>query len=289
MSATTAVGPTVVPEKKPARQSTEKKPKPKTREKSARVLPTERINFDKQLKLLLAYAAASANQTKAVKLEEVAPLAEMAETTASMANPFFCSIGLLSRSDSGGFMPVAEVISFLRAREWTPDTASYKLAPIIEASWFYEALKPRLTMSTMEEDTAITVLAEAAPAGPDYKRNLQMLIEYIVAAGLVQRDGTQLRLARQAPAPNTDGTVPRAEATRQGEAEPTLRNRVSSAYVKTAEGAIHFNVSAKVELEELATWPPQRINAFFNGIAAVMRAKAGIEQEIPAVEQTVGK
>jgi hypothetical protein len=297
MSASTVVGPAVVPntQSKPTptpKRAAEKKPKAKpkeARDRNARILPTERINFDKQLKLLLAYAAASANQTKVVRLEDVAPLAEMAETTISMANPFFGSIGLVTRTDSGGFIPAPEVISFLRARDWTPDTASHKLAPVIEASWFYQALRPRLVMGPMEEEVVITtVFAEAAAAGRDYRRNLQMLVEYVVASGLVQRDGSQLKLVCQSPAVPADPTTPRPEPTKQNENELPAKTRVATNFLKTADGAVLFNVSAKVDMQELATWPPQRINAFFNGIAAVMRAKAGVEQEIPAVEQTVG-
>lgn len=140
-------------------------------------------------------------------------------------------------------------------------------------------------MTPMEEEAAITTLGEKAGVGKEYRRNLQMLVEFVVASGLVQRDGSQLRLAGK-PAPAATDTGSRTEASKS-EPEPPNRSRVATVFTRTAEGAIHFNVSVKVEMAELATWPPQRINAFFNGIAAVMRAKAGVEQEIPAVEETI--
>ena len=39
----------------------------------------------------------------------------------------------------------------------------------------------------------------------------------------------------------------------------------------TSEGVIQFHVNIKVEMNELAGWQPERITAFLNGIARVLR------------------
>jgi len=295
MSATSTApaGPTVVQEilsKQENKQADEKKSKAKKKPARAathesrpnRLLPTERITVEKQLAILRAYAAASSHGSKTVKLEEVANVLGMATTTVSLANPFLTSVGLLSKTDAG-FMPASEVVSFLRAHEWNPETSSHKLGPIIERSWFFEAIKPRLSFGPTDEDAIVNVLGETTAAGPDYKKNLQMLTEFAIAAGLVQREGTQLRLAR--PSTSVSGeAIPKAEPNASAKTSDVdgaaSKKTISSVFQKTAEGAVHFNVSVKVEMEEFAGWQPDRIVAFFNGIAAVLRAKAGIEQEI---------
>jgi hypothetical protein len=279
-----ASGPAVVPDvssKQPVAKKSKSKPKDKAQRdtRPTKLLPTERITVDRQLAILRAYAAASSHGSKAVTLDEVAGVVGMATTTISLANPFLCSINLISKSDAG-FIPSGEVVSFLRAHEWNPDTSSHKLSPIIEHSWFFDAIKPRLSYNPTDEEAIIKLLAETTAAGPDYKKNLQMLIEFTIAAGLVQRDGNQLRLANPStPAPDAP---PRAEGTTKMETplEPQLKNRViTTAFAKTAEGAVHFNVSVRVDMDEFAGWQPERITAFFAGIAKVLAAKANIETE----------
>jgi len=211
-------------------------------------------------------------------LDEVAAIVKMVPTTVAMGNPFFTSIGLISKTDAG-FVPSADVINFLRAYEWNRETASYKLASTIEGTWFYQTLSTRLSFRPMEEADAVTALAEAASAGPDYKKSLQILIEYTIIAGLVQRDGNQLRLMRQtAPSSETPTrTEPGKAADSTVDAQP--KTRILTGFAQSAEGAVHFNVQVRVEMAEFAGWQPERIQAFFNGIAAVLKAKANIETE----------
>src|SRR2546427_805101 len=135
----TAPGPTVV-QQSPEKQTNDKKTKGKTKPKEkgqrearpARTLPTERIAFEKQLDILRSFAAASAQGTKAATIDEVAAIVKMMPATVAMGNPFFTSIGLISKTDAG-YLPSADVVNFLRAYEWNRETASYKLAPTMEA------------------------------------------------------------------------------------------------------------------------------------------------------------
>jgi hypothetical protein len=284
-STSPAAGPTVVPEPAvkqpgPNKAKTKSKPKSQTEVRPSKTLPTERISFDKQLDILRAYAAATAQGTKSATLDEVAAIVGMAPTTVSMANPFFSNVGLISKTDAGSYMPAAEVVSFLRAYEWNRETASHKLAPIIRETWFSKTLLPRLSYGPLEEDSAITALAEEASAGPEYRKQLGILIEYAIAAGLVERDGTQIRLMRASTAvAATTSASPRAESSKGSDHAPEPKNRVLTAFTQSAEGAVHFNVSVRVDMAEFAGWQPERITAFFNGIAAVLAAKAKIEED----------
>jgi hypothetical protein len=283
-----ASGPSVVQEL-PLKNSAEKNSKPKPKSKPQReirpskILPTERLTVERQLEILRAYAAASSHGSKAVTLEEVAGVVEMAPTTVSLANAFLASVGFISKTDSG-FMPAPEVVSFLRAHEWNPESSSQKLSPVVEKSWFFQAIKPRLSFNATPEDAVIDKLAEAATAPPEYKRNLQMLIEFAVAAGLLQRDGNQLKLTK--PSTASPDSTQRGEGASNGKSSEiaatdsqTKSKMVTTAFAKTAEGAVHFNVSVRVDMEEFAGWEPGRISAFFSGIAEVLKAKAGIEVE----------
>jgi hypothetical protein len=246
--------------------------------KPTRSLPTDRIAFPKQLDILRAFAAASGQSGKGVTNSEVAAIVNMKSETVSLGNGFLLDIGLLSRGE-GGIIPSQEVFAFQRGYEWNPETAANKLAPKIAQTWFAAALLPRLSFRPLEEDAAIQVLADAASAGPDYKGQLGICIEYLIAAGIVQRDGTLLKTVKGAAV-----TVPATPEMSNGGGQPKPTaggaSAVTTGFTQPSPGgAVQFNVAVSVDMAEFAEWKPERIVAFFNGIAAVLAAKAAIEKE----------
>jgi hypothetical protein len=208
----------------------------------------------------------------------------MASTTVVSANAFLASVGLLKRTDAGAFMPCAEVIDFLGAYEWDKKTASHKLGPKLRETWFAQALLPRISFGDpLDEKTALTVLSEAAGnIGPEYESELRMLLEYLVFGGLVQRDGGQVKQVAKgqtSPQPPSVSAEPTKSVTPEPADSVVRTSRVSAGYAAQAGGGVDFNVNVQVDMAEFGTWHPDRIAAFFKGIALVLAAKAGIEKE----------
>lgn len=257
------------------KEAPKQRPKPKPAAKPTKILPTERINISKQLDILRAWAAASGPMMKVVRNDDVAAIVKMQPSTVSMCNAFFASTGLLVKSE-GGYVPGAEVIAFLRHYEWSPETAAQKLAPVLTRMWFAEALLSKLSFRPLSEDECIKNLAEAAAAAPEYRSQLRVLLDYLAVAGLIQKDGNVIKKG---------GTEVTATATAEPVPAPKLDTptqdvpkAVSPTLFGTTEGAVQFNVSVKVGMGEFASWEPQRIAAFFNGIAQVLAAKADVEK-----------
>src|SRR6185503_16753600 len=121
-----------------------KEPTKADRSNPTKTLPTDRISAAKQLEFLRAYAAASNGATRAVTVAEIAEITKAAASTIAMFHPFFMSIGLLQRVDTGSYMPSSDAINFLRAYEWNPDTASQKLASAFRDAWCGQLLIPKL-------------------------------------------------------------------------------------------------------------------------------------------------
>lgn len=243
-------------------------------------LPTSRMSFPNQLNALRAYAAASGSAKKPVTVSEAGELANVTSSTLSLNNNFFASIGLLHKTD-GKYTPSSEVVSYHRACSWDESTAARKLAPALRDSWFGEAILPRLTLGSMEESEAIQVLAEAANATPQYKNQLQMCLDYLESADLIERDNSVIKQGPEAaqshqPEPQTTS----APKSRQVDREPDNSSEpsVATMFEKQTEGAVQFHVDVRVDMDELEGWKPDRIAAFFNGIAAVLSAKRGVEQ-----------
>jgi hypothetical protein len=250
--------------------------------KPTKTLPTERIGVAKQLDMLRAYAAVSNNGARPAPVNEVAAVVKTAPSSVSLVNAFLASINLITRTDAGSYIPAPEVVGFLRAYEWDKETASHKLAPVFREAWFWKSLYPRLAYGAIEEDVAISVLAEASAAAPEYKKELRTIIDFLIAGGMVRREGSTIKLSSkdipmEASAPATRESAPPAP-------EPVpLRSPgdVRTGFTASPAGAVSFNVNVNVDMAEFASWRPDRIQAFFRGIAEVLAAKADVEKGGP--------
>lgn len=153
--------------------------------------------FEKQLAALRAYAAIyDSNGGKPVTNEQAGELLNMAGSTVVVTNGWFTEMKLLTRQkDEGGFVPSPEVVAYYKAHEWDPANAGEKLRPALERGWFAELLVPRLKFRAYEEREALTALAEASGASKDYEERLRILVEFMLACGLVVREGTTIKLA----------------------------------------------------------------------------------------------
>lgn len=261
--------------------TTEPEPQPQRapKLKPTQILPTDRFVFSKQLNVLRAYGVASGFGNKPTRINDVANIVKMNASTVSMANPFFIDVGLLQKSGLG-YMPAPEVINFSRAYEWNPDAATHKLAPLLEQTWFARELLPRLTFGQMAEDEAIADLAQTASAGPEYRNQIRILIDYLEAAGLVQRDGDFVRKAANNPrTAQVQQERPAPQPSAEHREAQLSRTSVSTVFTQAAEGVVQFHISVKVDMSEFAGWQPERITAFFGGIAQVLAAKGAVEKE----------
>ena len=168
-----------------------------TRSKPFKVLPTERVGFEKQLSVLRGFAAASGPEHKSVSNREVGQIVQMHENTVSTCNPFFADIGFLSKEGMKQ-RPSEEVFSYASSYEWDIEKAAHKLAPLLRKTWFAASLIPKLAFRTLTEDEAVTFLADEAKASKDYKANLELLLGYLRVAGVVQFDGASYTLGPNA-------------------------------------------------------------------------------------------
>lgn len=238
-------------------------------------LPTDRIAFQKQLEMLRAYAAASGQSGKAVTNNDVAKITGMTAATVSLANTFFASVGFLKKQDPG-YVPSAEVVAFARAYEWDRETATHKLAPLIAASWFAEAILPVLSIRPMAEQDAIAAIADAAAAGTEHAARIRMLLDYLKVGGLIKQEGKQITAT---PAPSSVASSARAEGGGSGPipTPSSARPVVPTTVGQPTEGAIQFDISVRVRMSEMAAWSPERISAFFSGVAQVLSARGSKE------------
>jgi hypothetical protein len=226
-----------------------------------KTLPSDRLAFEKQVATLRAFAVVyEANSNKPVSNEEAGKIINMSGNTVVVTNGFFTDMRLLLRpKDSTALIPSPDTLAFYKAFEWDPKTAGEKLKSVFERAWFSEALVPRLKFRSYEEGEALSVLAEACSAAKEYEPRLRVLLEYMVFAGVVVRDGGQIKLPEPKGAePVVEAAKPETGAARPGPG-PVDDNLVEFAFIldvkKNRRVLVHApHDMTKKELERVKKW-----------------------------------
>ena len=183
-----------------------------------------------------------------------------------------------------GFLPSQEVISFSRAHEWNPEVSGEKLAPILNRSWFGQTLLPRLRIRAHDSHEAIRILADRSAAPPEFGAELGMILEYLSVGGAVLiENGRVQQNASLEPGDSTTNERPGVGGEIQRQAASAKAVALPSVCGPT-DGAVQFNISVSVDMSEFSEWAPERITAFFAGIAKVLSAKGGGSEEGRAFE-----
>lgn len=249
---------------------------PKASEKPSRALPTYRISYLKQLEILRAYSALASQGSVAPTNPAVAELVELHRNTTGLASPFFVDVGFLAKAGDG-YVPASEVVAYGKASSWNQETAGAKLGPILRNSWFGKALLPHLQMGEVEERRAIEIIALECNAGPKYEGQIKTVLQYLATAGIILREGDVIRAVTTAAleAPVADERTDMTDTAK--DKEPVRSVGVATGFAHVPEGMLRFNVDVNVDMREFASWSPERISAFWAGIAQVLAAKAKVE------------
>src|SRR5262249_29698635 len=143
-----------------------------------KVLPTDRVAFDKQAEIARAFAAIfEIKGQKAVSNEDAgaALTPALAGGTVLTTNPFFSDIGLLNRAEEGGFKPSQELLDYHRARQWNEGAGKEKLRPLFERTWFYQCLAPKLQLASQPISNCLAILAGESKATTEHSPRLRTL------------------------------------------------------------------------------------------------------------------
>jgi hypothetical protein len=166
----------------------------------AKVLPTDRLSFEKQRELLRAFAAEyTANGGQPVTNEKAGEIIGLSGSTISQTNGFFADVGIVTRAEQGGFIPSAEVIEYNNACQWDESEARTKLRPLFERTWFYRCLVPRLHLSPQSKTICLSVLASESKASQEHNERLENLISFLELAGIISESGGTVSLQQAKP------------------------------------------------------------------------------------------
>ncbi len=246
-----------------------------TKTRLTKKLPTFRASFTKHMDCLRAYAVLSKSGAEPVHYIKISDMIKLHEANVSSMNPFFVESGFIEKQ-AGGYMPHAAVIEYNRQHQWNPENAAHKLAPVILAAWYGQALSQRLQFRPMTDDEAVEMLAGECNAGPESRGQLKMLIELCESAGILRRDGGQLfvlkaEAQREVPPIPAARVTPESFPAQAGSAQP----HTPAMFGAPTAGAINLQFSINVDMADMKGWSADRIGALFAGIAQVLAAQKG--------------
>lgn len=211
-------------------------------------LPTDRLKFDTQLSVLRAYGAASGSSRERVRLDDVASAGGVAKDTVSITNEFFRSVGLISK-EGREFRPSEAVVDFTTAHQWNEQSAPFKLAEQLRESWFGKRVVRRLSVQATPRAEIVSELAIEAGASPSHRPRVEMLVDYLRAAGIVAESGEELRLKRQ-EGESENSTPPPHEVGSEGD----LNNSEDSG---GDDGMVRFSIPIPGHKEATITVPQE--------------------------------
>jgi len=221
-----------------------------------KVLPTDRIAFDRQVEILRAYAACyESNDGKPVSNtqagETLSP--KFSASTLGVAVPFFTDISLITRLGPD-FVPSPELQAYNQALALSPSEAKRRIRPLFENTWFYRLLAPRLRLSQQTLSDCVGLLAVEAKAEKDHLPRVEPLIKFLEFAGIVVISGGMVSFAQSTAAETqSNGVANKA---------PLVEDKNESGYhtyVLPLQNSRKVTVTApldlsKTEIERLQKW-----------------------------------
>lgn len=248
------------------------------RPKPRKSLPTTRVTFTKQLKCLLSYGLESRSGEASVRIEQVAKAVGIHPSTVSLCNPFFADVGLLHKTGRGIFLPSSEVLAMASAHGWDEVRAPEKLAPLLRNSWAAQALEPKARLNPINIDDGIQLLAESIGAAPEHKQGISMVLDYLEAARVISRQDGKLSWVTSSSGEGS-GTLEQEDRKLPDVVNPDPLDQARPGIPASphtsipGSGGISFTVSLQIDTMQIASWTPERIKAFFEGLSTVLSAQ----------------
>jgi hypothetical protein len=243
-------------------------PKPAPKQRAEQALPTDRLNFDKQVQALRSVAQLSGNGRRPVTAEEQSSALGLKGNVGGLSNRFFKDSGWLESAGRGMYVPTEPLVRFHRHLGIQPDDlegARAILAETVKSSWYWIEIGQMLEGDGILQSGVLHLLGNAAGAAPNHTPQLVLIIDWLVWLGLVVRDGDRVKLAslsessEETAAERPVEDVATDAASKETPEEPTHHTPEEERAAQTArptpvdvDALVSFNFSVRITADDAA-------------------------------------
>lgn len=252
-----------------------------------KTLPTERFGWDVHLAVLKNTVFRSRFGEQAIGWEQIED--GLRSQAASLSVSFLTDSGFLVK-EKRKYRPTPECVSFVRLHSVDENRARAVFREIVQKTWFAATATNYLQLhGTVGEEALIREFAVAAGVADlqSKERAFRILVDYLAFAGILERDGKQLKLGRsdqqiqlpqlQAPPPTQiDPNSSRPPSSWPSGSAAGGPQRLESNAAPLAENAVHRNWPGTYDLWVV---PDERALRLLESAIRELRAALEIQGE----------
>lgn len=246
------------------------------RHRAAQPLPTERLRFEVQLKLLTAFARLSGRNAVPIATPAVAESVSISAATAGLSNMFFVASGWLEPKGKQYAATPLLIDYYNRSSMGFADAVS-NLARAARQSWYASALLPRLESGPLTVTDVTYILTDAAGASPAHRQQIDMLIDWLKFIELIAVENDTVTAVGTVGAAQPAGEAPGPDLERTPDPEVPKPTKPKGGGAGGGDGnrppAVAFDLTMRVTAEDLDGLQPDQIKAVFEAIGLIMSLK----------------
>jgi hypothetical protein len=261
------------------------------RKRPSKSLPTDRMKFEAQVRVLEAAGRLSGAGKRAIDSKQLSAAmgGEVSHYTVGLSHQFFVDCGWLEKRGRGEYAASDALIDFTRRLGVDGDDlprAVEALRVPLAHSWFWRAIEPQLAHGSVPVNEIMVVLMQEAEVGSAHIPQIRNVLEWLRLAGLISivddrvgpTDGSAPSVSGE---PNVDIVTP----TPQSKGAPILEDQSALTVRATPvtpppapppalPSVLSFDFSFKLTVADLASLSPEQIRSLFEAVGTVMSVKA---------------
>lgn len=256
------------------------------RKRPSKSLPTDRMKFDVQLRVLQAMGRLSGTSKRPIDAPRLSAAmnGEVSHYTVLLSHGFFLDAGWVDKRGRGEFS-AAEPLLVLNRRSATGADKSRSIEALRDSArraWFWTVLEPQLAHGPAPIGEILVCLMQEAEVGDAHLPQLRSLLDWLRYVELVDvvddRVSSIVPLAAQPSGAeqavndsDVQGKVPEQSAAQVAQVSPTThRTSAAVAAPQRPDAVLSLDVSLQLSAADLGQLSPEQIQALFQAVGTVL-------------------
>jgi hypothetical protein len=263
---------------RPVQDPADQRDRQPQRARAAKSLPTDRMKFGLQVKVLQTIGRLSGPGKRAVTAQDLSRAVEgVSEATIGLSHGFFLDSGWIERQGRGRYVATDCLIEYTRRLATAasePGRAVAALRDPVRQSWYWQVLQPHLGAGPLPINEAIVMLMREADASDGHVNMLRNIVQWLtyvelvalvgdgriaIADGAAEPAHQDRPQAQGSPAPRATDPKGEKPTTSQGGAPPDV--------------VLAFGFDLRLTADDLSRLDPEQIKALFDAVGAVLAIK----------------